>query len=343
MDATVPLLAVAYSADLVVGDPEWFPHPVRGMGFMIRWGERLLRALVPWERLGGFLLVLLIVASSFVGSRWLLQTIAAQSSSWGFLASALLLWSCLSTRDLAVESRRVYRALGQNDLALARRQVSRIVGRDTDRLDEAEVVRASLETIAESTMDGIVSPLFYFVVGGVPGAVAYKAINTLDSMIGHRSARYIRFGWAAATLDTWANWLPARCSALVISIGAWMSGYRTRESWHCAWSHHLRTAPDGSRCVHAGRRRRLPQVVGWRDGHGGPVPNAGIPVAALAGALGVQLGGINWYQGQPFEMPRMGHAARPLTSQRIPEAIHLMYASSIVAWLLTMAFVMARA
>lgn len=306
VDLHIPTLALAYGADLIVGDPRWFPHPIRGMGLAIHWGERILRSVVPWERLAGALLVTVIVGASYAGASWLLQTTTAHAIWLGFLVAVALLFSCFSTRDLAVESRQVLQALEADDLPLARQRVARIVGRDTDRLDRAEIVRATLETIAESTLDGVLSPFFYCVLGGVPLAIAYKAVNTLDSMIGHRSARYLRFGWAAATLDTWANWLPARWSAVVFTIAAWLCGNRVRQSWQCA----------------------------WRDGHGGPVPNAGIPEAALAGALGVRLGGVNWYQGQAVRMPDMGYAERPLEPQRIAEAIRLLYAASVTGWLM---------
>ncbi len=314
VDMHVPTLALAYGADLIVGDPHWFPHPIRGMGLAIHWGERIVRSVVPWERLAGALLVAVIVGASYGGAWWLLQTATAHSVWLGFLVAVVLLFSCLSTRELAIESRQVFRALDADDLPLARQRVARIVGRDTARLDRTDVVRATLETIAESTLDGILSPLFYFVLGGVPLAVAYKAVNTLDSMIGHRSARYIRFGWAAATLDTWANWLPARWSAVVFVVAARLGGNRARASWRCA----------------------------WRDGHGGPVPNAGIPEAALAGALGVRLGGVNWYQGRAVQMPYMGHAERPLEPQRIVESIRLMYAASVTGWMMATGVLLLR-
>ena len=316
LDFHVPALALAlaYGADLVLGDPRWFPHPVRGMGLVIHWGERLLRRVVPWERLAGAVLVAVTVGACYAAAWWLIQAAAARAGWLGVLAEVVLLFSCLSTRDLALESRQVLRALEADDLPLARRRVARIVGRDTAGLDQAEVARATLETIAESTLDGILSPLVYFVLGGAPLAVAYKAINTLDSMVGHRSARYIRFGWAAATLDTWANWLPARWSAVVFAVAAWASGKPARESWRCA----------------------------WRDGHGGPVPNAGIPEAALAGALGVRLGGVNWYQGRAVQMPAMGRADKPLAPPRIREAIRLMYAASVTAWIMATAALLAR-
>jgi adenosylcobinamide-phosphate synthase len=306
VELSIPTLALAYGADLLLGDPRWFPHPVRGMGWAIASGECFLRQVMSWERLAGAFLVIGIVGASYLGAWWFIHTATAASRWLGLAVAVILLFSCLSTRDLAVESQQVLRALEADDLPLARQRVARIVGRDTDRLDRAEVVRATLETVAESTLDGILSPLFYFVLGGVPLAVAYKAVNTLDSMIGHRSARYIRFGWAAAKVDTWANWLPARWSAVVFAVAAWCCGKRAHQSWLCA----------------------------WRDGGGGPVPNAGIPEAALAGALGVRLGGVNRYQGQVVQMPWMGKAERPLEPQQIVEAVRLMYAASVTGWLM---------
>ncbi len=311
---SLPTLAAAYGADLLLGDPPWFPHPVRGMGLAIAWGERILRRLISWERLAGVVLVAAVVGASYGAAWWLLRTAASSSAAGGFAASVVLLFSCLSTRDLAVESRSVLRALEAGDLGLARNQVARIVGRDTHALDVSAVVRATVETIAESTLDGILSPLFYFVLGGVPLAVAYKAVNTLDSMIGHRSARYIRFGWAAATLDTAANWVPARGSAALFAAAAWLCRFRAAASWRCA----------------------------WRDGSGGPVPNAGIPEAAMAGALGVRLGGVNWYEGRAIDMPLMGDPISPLEPQRIREAIRIMCACSIVAWLVAMGALLVR-
>lgn len=339
-DLAIPVLAAAYGADLILGDPRWLPHPVRLMGLAIQGGEWLLRKLIVpacaakrsgapacavpgtadragrWERLAGALLVLVVVGGSYGLSAWLLHQLAVISSWWAIAGSIFLLFTCFSTRDLAAESDAVRRALDADDLPRARRAVSRIVGRDTERLDQAEIVRATLETLAESTLDGILSPLCFAVLGGVPLAVAYKAVNTLDSMVGHRSARYIRFGWAAANVDTWANWLPARCSAVIFALAAWlMHGWRRAcISWRCA----------------------------WRDGYGGPVPNAGIPEAASAGALGVRLGGVNWYQGQPVPMPPMGEAERPLEPPRIREAIRLMYACSVIAWLMALGVLVLR-
>ncbi len=314
MMVDIATLALAYTTDLAIGDPRWLPHPVRGMGFLIAWGERLLRRLIVWERVAGAALVVFVVASSTFAAWWLVATSMVISPWVGFAVSAVVLFTCLSTRELARESWEVLRALEADDLPLARRRVARIVGRDTDRLDRPEIVRATLETIAESTLDGILSPLFYFVIAGVPGAVAYKAINTLDSMIGHRSARYINFGWAAARLDTLANWLPARWSPVVFAVASGICRYRAHESWRIA----------------------------WRDGSMGTVPNAGLPEGALAGALGVRLGGVNWYQGYAATMPFLGDAHRPLEPGRIREAIRLMCATSGVGVAMTLMAVAAK-
>lgn len=310
-DQSLPTLTLAYGADLLIGDPRWFPHPVRAMGWMIHYGEQVLRRMIPWERLAGVVLVVSVVGVSYGAAQALFQTINPQVSTWGLAAGIVLLFTCLSTKDLAVESRHVLTALEANDLPLARTRVGRIVGRDTRRLDVPEVVRGTIETIAESTLDGIVSPLFYFVLGGVPLAIAYKAVNTLDSMVGHRSARYLRFGWAAALLDTGVNWIPARLCAPLFTTAAVVCRFRATAAWRCA----------------------------WRDGGGGPVPNAGIPEAAMAGALGVRVGGLNWYDGNAVTMPPMGDPIQPLEPQRIREAIHLMYACSVVAWLVAMSAV----
>ncbi|MBI4354401.1 MAG: cobalamin biosynthesis protein CobD [Candidatus Omnitrophica bacterium] len=306
-------LALAYTTDLAIGDPRWIPHPVRGIGFLAEWGERLLRQAMRWERMAGAMLVIAVVGISALAAWWIMTTCSAFSVVAGFITGTVLLCTCLSTRDLARESWQVLRALEADDLPRARRQVARIVGRDTNHLDRPEIVRATLETIAESTLDGILSPLFFFLLGGVPGAVAYKAINTLDSMIGHRSARYINFGWAAATLDTAANWLPARWSAVVFTVASRLCGYSARNTWMAAW--------------------RQPY---------GTVPNAGIPEGALAGALGVRLGGANWYQGRAVTMPFLGEPHRPLEPERIREAIRLMYAASWVGVVMTLMAVLVK-
>lgn len=302
MDPLSMALAGAYALDLGAGDPRWLPHPVRGLGWLIARGETWWRARVREELLAGMGLVAAVVLITFglvVGLLWAAAQVSV-GARWGL--ELLLIYACLSTRDLAVESWPVFRALKKGDLPLARQKLSLIVGRDTAHLDEAEVVRACLETLAESVMDGIVSPLFYAGLGGAPLACVYKAVNTLDSMVGYRSSRYIRFGRAAAKVDAWANWLPARLTAWLIAISAGAVGFSASQGLKVAY----RDA--------------------WARGE-----NSWIPEAALGGALGVRLGGGNTYQGRRWETPFLGDDLRPLAPDRIAEAIRVMYASSLLA------------
>ena len=195
----------------------------------------------------------------------------------------------------------------------ARRALSMIVGRDTQSLDESEVVRATVETVAEGSVDGVVAPLVFALVGGAPAAMAYKAINTLDSMVGHRDDRYRRFGWASARLDDVANLVPARLARLLYPLASLACGCDATRSWR----------------------------VAWRDGRKSPSPNAGIPEAAMAGALGVRLGGTNFYDGVATVRPYLGEPLAALAASHIPAAIRLMYVVSLLALLLGLGLRMA--
>jgi adenosylcobinamide-phosphate synthase len=292
-------LACAYVGDLLVGDPEWIPHPVRAIGRITSSGEALLGPgqrsprvdLLSGAALCGF--VVTLTAASALGllaaARWVHPAV-------GVAMEIVLAWTALASGSLLAEARQVLDALDHHDLTGARRQLARIVGRDTDALPEQEVARAVIETLAESTCDGIVAPLCYLVGGGVPAAFAYKAINTLDSMIGHREPPYTYFGRCAARLDDVANFIPARLTALAIIAAAALSGASSRGAWRV-----------------------------WRRDHDHhDSPNAGHPEAAMAGALGVTLGGVNSYDGVPHRKPLLGAGAGPAT----PDAAHL--ASRIV-------------
>lgn len=267
---TAPQLILAYAFDLAVGDPQWLPHPVRWLGWMIRSGERWLRR--PIFRVRGPRAESLAGAAltgSTVTAAWLLGL--PRNSMW----QVWLAWTALATRTLLSEAYAVIRALEADDLGLARKRLARIVGRDTAHLDEAEISRAVIETLAESACDGIVAPLFWLAAGGVPTAMAYKAINTLDSMIGHPEPPYLNFGRVAARLDDAANFLPARLTALGIVAAAQVRGLNPASA-HRIW---------------------------MRDGDKHASPNAGQSEAAMAGALGVRLGGRSWYDGYVHEAP----------------------------------------
>jgi adenosylcobinamide-phosphate synthase len=181
--------------------------------------------------------------------------------------------------------------------------LARIVGRDTANLNEAEVIRATVETVAESLMDGVVAPLFYAAIGGAPFAITYKAINTLDSMVGNRSARYKKFGYFSAKIDEIANWIPARISWFLIGVGAFFVNGRASESWQ----------------------------IGYKDGVVPSPANSIVPEASFAGALGVELGGTNYYSGKAVETQKMGYPTRALEKDDVRTAVQLMQASSWAA------------
>ena len=295
-------MLAAFALDLALGDPRWLPHPVRliGLGAMVL--EKALTYFVGRTYLAGVLFTTLIVAGTWTIAAAMVVAAAAWDWRAGLVVQTLLLYTTLATRDLDVESSRVYRALADNDLPSARRELSMIVGRDAKSLDEAEVIRATVETVAESSVDGVVAPLIFALLGGAPAAMAYKAINTLDSMVGHRDVRYGRFGWASARLDDAANLVPARLARLLYPVASLLCGHNAVASWK----------------------------IGWRDGRKSPSPNAGIPEAAMAGALGVRLGGTNFYDGVAAVRPYLGEALVPLALEHIPAAVRLMYVVSVL-------------
>lgn len=291
------LALAAFALDAAVGDPAWLTHPVTLMGRAIR----RLESLLPRTRAGGVVLAILLPALS-CGITFGLIRAAAWLHPWlGLAVEVWLFATCLAARSLAEHALAVWRPLVAGDLAEARRKLSWIVGRDTDRLEEGEIARGAVETVAESTCDGVLAPLFWGLIGGAPLAMAYKAVNTLDSVVGHKDERYIYFGWASARLDDLANLIPARWSALSIALVGASPGA-------------LRTA--------------------LRDARRHPSPNSGWPEAAMAGLLGVRLGGLNYYDGEPEMRPHMGEPIRPLTAAQIPLAVRSMYLASLLATLL---------
>lgn len=293
------LLSAAYLIDYLAGDPEWFPHPVRLIGSVITNGERFLRKTDDdpvQEFMTGAALAASVVASSYYATRAVIQLAYRHSRIFGCSTEIFLAWTCLAARNLQQEAYAVSDALECDDLPYARKRISRIVGRDTDALDANEISRALIETLAESASDGIVAPIVYLAIGGVPLAMAYKAINTLDSMIGHRDQRYLHFGKAAARLDDIANYVPSRITALATVASSSLSQYADAQG---AWD------------------------VWIRDGGKHKSPNAGQPEAAMSGALAVQLGGDNRYGGDLISSPRIGEEFPKANPTRARQAIHL--------------------
>lgn len=295
--------AAAYAVDWVAGDPPGMPHPVRLIGSAISAGERSIRrpGSRPNELLRGAALT-----AAIVGGAWFAARLAVRG---GRFAEILLAWTTLATRTLLDQSASVLEALDRGDLPAARERLAMIVGRDTENLEETEILRAVIETVAEGLCDGVVAPLFYLALGGAPIAMAFKAVSTLDSMIGHRDAPYLYFGRVAARLDDLANFIPARATALGITGAAFV----TQRSASRAW------------------------VVFRRDGARHPSPNAGQCEAAMAGALGVRLGGMNYYGGEPSPKPALGSEGRPPKREDARAALRIAGIASFVvfsaAWL----------
>ncbi|MCL6521947.1 MAG: adenosylcobinamide-phosphate synthase CbiB [Firmicutes bacterium] len=310
MAPALPFLAAA-ALDLLFGDPPRPTHPVVLIGRWIAAWERLLYGgrTPAARRLRGAALVLVTLGAA-AGLPWaVLAVLARHAPTLGLALAVWWLATSLAARDLAASALAVRERLVAGDLPGARRAVGRIVGRETAGLDEPEVVRAAVESVAENANDGVVAPLFWAWAGallpppGLPGwagaavgALAYKAVNTLDSMVGYRSPRYLHFGWASARLDDLANWLPARLAALLAVAAAPLAGASAGRAWRT-----LR-----------------------RDGRKHPSPNSGLGEAAYAGALGVRLGGLNVYGGRASPHPYLGEPLRPLEPGRITEAVRLL-------------------
>ena len=296
--------------DWLVGDPRWLPHPVRWMGRWIAALEGILRPLLPktpmGERLGGGILTALTILV-FGGGSALLLWLCGLASPW--LAWGVEVWfsgQLLSARDLQAESMAVYRPLKGGALGEARRAVSRIVGRDVDALDAQGVTRAAVETVAENTCDGVIAPLVFLFLGGLPLVMAFKGVSTLDSMVGYRTPKYRYFGTAAAKLDDLLNFLPARLSGLLLCLGAaLLPGCSGRGAWR----------------------------VFRRDRRKHASPNSAHAEAACAGALGVRLAGDAWYFGTLVHKPTLGDPLREAEPEDIPRACRLMYAAQLLALL----------
>jgi adenosylcobinamide-phosphate synthase len=298
------LILISYIADLVFGDPQWFPHPVRLMGGFISFLEKALNGSgdKTTQRFYGTAVALILVAISGICAYVIIELATKIHPVAGKIAWIFLAYTTLATRDLVIHARAVWKRLAINDIEGARKKLSFMVGRDTGKLSQDEVIRATVETVAESTTDGIVAPLFYLFLGGPVLAVSFKAISTLDSMIGHKNERYLYFGWCPAKLDTLANFIPARITGLLISLAALFCGKDFAGSFH----------------------------IMLKDGKKQDSPNSAISEAAMAGALGVRLGGTCSYSDRIVEHPYLGEQRRPISISLIKEAITISEVSSLL-------------
>lgn len=303
-------LLIGFTLDMLLGDPEWMPHPVRLIGRVISRLEKGIRRLFPSTPKGEFwggLVLVLLTCILFTGMPILLLWLTGMAHP--LLRLGLQVWivyQLLAAKCLRNASMRVYCPLMAGDLQGARAAVGRIVGRDTDMLDEPGVVRAAVETVAENTSDGVIAPMLYFVLGGAPLLFLYKTINTMDSMLGYQNEKYLYFGRVAARLDDAANFFPARISGWIMVLAAFLCGQDGREAMHILRRDH--------------------------DKH--TSPNSAYPEAACAGALGLQLGGDSLYGGKVVHKPAIGDNKRDMEPEDIRRANGLLYAASFLSLVL---------
>ncbi len=313
-------MGVAIVFDQLFGDPRWFPHPVRGIGFLCTYYEDYFRRSWTDKKIAGIFTVAAVLITTLAITSLLVMTAFMISNIFGYCVSILIIYASIAAKDLARHSQRVYRSLiSSSDIEEAREAVSMIVGRDTSKLDRVGVSRACVETVAENMVDGVTAPIFYAVVGGLfslgsieaigfaaVGAMGYKAVNTMDSMFGYKNERYLRFGWAAAILDDIVNLLPARLSGFLLIPAAGL----LMKDWKNATKIFFR-----DRLAHAS-------------------PNAAHPEAAVAGALRIQLGGNSSYFGKMISKPTIGDSLRQIDAKDILVTNRLMFLGSLLTLLL---------
>ena len=299
-------MLLGFLLDCLLGDPHSIPHPVVCMGKLISWLEKAFRALFPKTRLGenlaGVCIWLVTVAVSFL-IPWGLLKLAGMVSPWlRLLLQAIFCWQVLAAKSLRQESMKVYEALKTGTIEDARHAVSMIVGRDTQALDADAVTRAAVETVAENCSDGVIAPMLYFALGGGPLAFAYKAVNTMDSMLGYVEPPYKNVGLVPARMDDVCNYLPARISGIMMLLAGGLLGLNFRNGWK----------------------------IFLRDRYHHASPNSAQTESVCAGLLGLRLAGDAWYHGVLHKKKYIGDALRPITPEDIPLSDRLMYATAVL-------------
>jgi len=306
------ILPAAMALDAVVGDPRWLPHPIRWMGRAIEIFEPVFRRLLKNEIWAGGLFAAVLIFGCWAAAALMKRWAYAAGPVAGNIFEVILLFYCLSARSLFQAAMAIYDLLKQGRIDAARSSLALIVGRDVASYGRDDIARAVVETVAENFVDGVLSPLFFAAVGGTPLALAYKMVNTLDSMVGYKNARYLRFGRIAARIDDLANYIPARLSVPIIALATQ---------------------------IIAGRNGLRAMGTGFREGSHHSSPNAGYPEAAFAGALAVKLNGPNTYGGQLVDKPYIGTAFGPAGVHHVQRACQLLMVSALLggvaAWWLS--------
>jgi len=307
MKVSLLALLLGFLLDLAVGDPHWMWHPIRAIGGLITWWENILRKIFPrtkpGELAGGVVLVVMVTGITTAVAAGILA--AVQLVGWWLrlVVETMMCYQILATRALKDESMKVYDALKTGDVGAGRQAVSMIVGRDTDRLDAEGVTKAAVETVAENTSDGIIAPMLYMLIGGAALGFFYKAVNTMDSMVGYKNDKYLYFGRAAALFDDVLNYIPARVSAYMMILASSFCGL------------------DGKHAIEIYKRDRYNHAS----------PNSAHTEAVMAGALHVQLAGDTWYFGVLHEKKTIGDPDRAVVCDDIPLANRLLYMTATIS------------
>lgn len=307
MELSLLAVILGFILDLIVGDPHWLYHPIRLVGHLISGLEKLLRKIFPKTEqgeliAGGFLLVLTAGITTAVA--WGLLLVAGLvHPCLRFALEVIMCYWVLATKSLKTETMKVYDALKEGDLKKARFAVSMVVGRDTEVLDDIGVTKAAVETVAENASDGVIAPLLFLMIGGAPLGFFYKAVNTMDSMVGYKNDKYLYFGRAAAKFDDVLNYIPARLSGMLMCGAAAFCGMDSKNAWR----------------------------IYWRDRYNHSSPNSAHTEATAAGAMHIQLAGNAYYFGKLYEKPTLGDPDRPVEYEDIPRVNRLLYATAILS------------
>lgn len=306
------LITASLALDMILGDPYRKTHPIVLIGKFIQRVEAFLQNWSSFlsKKIQGIILWAVIVGGSYFTTKLLIVTIFKISIDLGKCFSIWLLYTTLAAKNLADEAIKIYNLLEDSDMEKARSQLSWIVGRDTENLTAPEISRAVVETVAENTIDGIISPLFYAFIGGAPLAMAYKAVNTLDSMVGYKNEKYEEFGWFSAKIDDVFNYIPARLGGLIMLLAVGILGFDIKQSFDI--------------------------VV--RDAKKHKSPNSGVPEAIVAGALGIRLGGMNTYFGIPSFRAFIGDRSRDIVPEDIVKAVYISLMATFIALILGVFF-----
>lgn len=316
--SSAAILFISFLLDLILGDPMGLPHPVVYIGKLISKTEKIIRERFTRLKIGGAFLLFIPIAVVMIVIRSVILLAGRVNPLLGDIVTIYILYTSLASRCLAEEARKVYRRLKSNDLKGARIQIGYLVGRDTTELDYGEIRRATVETVAENTIDGVIAPLFYIALGiylGLPAELVYgyKVVNTLDSMVGYKNERYGDIGFFSAKFDDLLNYLPARIGGVLMAIAGGILRYDFKAG--------------------------LSVMIRDRKNH--KSPNCAYPEGAVAGLLGIQLGGSNVYFGELVYKPTIGDALREVEDDDIERTVNIMYLSSLVSVVLILATLVA--